>query len=538
MNFTKLSLAKKLVAGFGFLVILATIGASFAVFKSSQMVTSVKDLDNTHLPLAYVGGEVALLVSRQQLAAANFIIHKDAAYRDHFNSLDKEADEIFARAQSIIQADKELVQAGWLEKIDAIAALHDELVPAGRAMMDAAQADNLALVTEKAETEEIAAKKIREAITEFGKINTTEGEDVANNALTQGNALQTLIVLIAIGILIGGCTLAFVITRGITVPLKKAISGLTAGANHISAAAGEVAGAGQQLAEGATEQAAALEETSASMEEISSMTQHSADNAHEANAVMTDINSVASQAAASMQQLTSAMGEISSASERTSKIIKTIDEIAFQTNLLALNAAVEAARAGEAGAGFAVVANEVRSLAMRAADAAKETAALIEQTVSKVQEGTVLVHRTNDEFNKVSNGTGKISVLINEISSAAKEQTEGVGQINKALQEMDTVVQSNAATAEESASASEELFAESNTLLGHVRELQTLITGEGGGGSDTTDSRARSNPARGKNTGIRPLPQQKQTQTRAISHNTKSTAKEVIPFGEDEFEDF
>ncbi|MDP2755683.1 MAG: methyl-accepting chemotaxis protein, partial [Nitrospirota bacterium] len=450
----------------------------------------------------------------------------------------KEADETFARARTIIQADEELVQAGWLGKIDTIVALHDKLAPAGRAMMDAAQTDNPALVGEKADAQETVANEIREAIREFGTTNTAEGEHVANNALTEGNALQTLIVLIAIGIFIGGCSLAVVITRGITVPLKKAISGLTDGANHISAAAGEVAGAGQQLAEGATEQAASLEETSASMEEIASMTRHSSDNAHQANTVMAEVNSVASQASVSMQALTSAMGEIAAASEKTSKIIKTIDAIAFQTNLLALNAAVEAARAGEAGAGFAVVANEVRSLAMRAAEAAKETAGLIEQTVSKVQEGTVLVDKTNDEFSKVSAGTGKISVLINEISTAAKEQTDGVGQVNTALQQMDTVVQSNAATAEESAAASEELFAESNTLLGHVRELQTLITGEAEGRSNATVSRTRSNPQRGKNTGIRSFPQQKQAQPRAISHNKKSTAKEVIPFDDEEFENF
>ncbi len=431
-----------------------------------------------------------------------------------------------------------MVQAGWLEKIETIAQLHDTLAPAGREMMDAAQAENPALLSEKAEAEEAAGDKIREAISGFGAINTTEGEHVANQALTEGRTLQTLMILIAIGIFIGGCALTFVITRGITVPLRKAINGLTAGANHISAASGQVASAGQQLAEGATEQAAALEETSASMEEISAMTKNSSDNALEANTVMSEVNSVANQAAASMQQLTSAMGEISVASEKTSKIIKTIDAIAFQTNLLALNAAVEAARAGEAGAGFAVVANEVRSLAMRAAEAARETADLIEQTVHKVQEGTVLVHKTNDEFSRVSTGTGKVSVLINEISSATKEQTEGVGQINKALQEMDTVVQSNAATAEESASASEELFAESSTLLGHVRELQTLITGEGGPSSGTMVSQPQSNPARGKNTGLRPTMQQKQPQPRAISHNAKKTAKEVIPFDEEEFEDF
>ena len=538
MNFAKISLAKKLAAGFGFLVVLSTIGASFAVLKSSQMMTSVKDLENTHLPLAYVGGELALLVNRQQLAATSFVIHKDAVYQEQFDSMDKAADETFARARTTIQADDELVQAGWLKKIDTIIELHDTLAPASRELMDAAQTDNPALVGEKADAQETVANKIHEAISEFGKINTAEGEHVASGALTKGRALQTLIVLIAIGIFIGGCALAFIITRGITVPLKKAISDMTACADHISASSGEVASAGQQLAEGATEQAAALEETSASMEEIASMTRHSADNAQQANTVMAEVNSVANQAAVSMQQLTTAMGEISAASEQTSKIIKTIDQISFQTNLLALNAAVEAARAGEAGAGFAVVANEVRSLAMRAADAARETAALIELTVSKVQEGTILVDKTNEEFNQVSAGTGKVSLLINEISTAAKEQTEGVGQINKALQEMDTVVQSNAATAEESAAASEELFAESNTLLGHVRELQTMITGETGGNSGATGSQMRSNPTRGKNTGIRKLPQQKQTQTRAISHNTKNTAKEVLPFDDEKFEDF
>jgi methyl-accepting chemotaxis protein len=276
--------------------------------------------------------------------------------------------------------------------------------------------------------------------------------------------------------------LFLLIARSITAPLKNAIDGLITGANHISASAGEVSSAAQSLAEGASEQAASLEETTASMEEISAMSNRSSDNAQQANAVMTEVNNVAHQATQSMQELTGAMEEISAASEKTSQIIKTIDTISLQTNLLALNAAVEAARAGEAGAGFAVVADEVRTLAMRSADAARETATLIEQTVSKVQEGMVLVGKTNTDFANLSVRTGKISGLIDEIATAAKEQTDGVNHINLALQEMDTVVQGTAATAEESSASSDELHAESNTLLEHVSKLQALINGEAGRG--------------------------------------------------------
>ncbi len=167
-------------------------------------------------------------------------------------------------------------------------------------------------------------------------------------------------------------------------------------------ASGQVSSASQQLAAGSSEQAASIEETSSSLEEMSSMTSQNADNAGCADNLMKEVNQVVGQANASMTELTTSMAHISQASEETSKIIKTIDEIAFQTNLLALNAAVEAARAGEAGAGFAVVADEVRNLAMRAADAAKNTADLIEGTVKKVSDGSDLVTKTNDAFTLVA----------------------------------------------------------------------------------------------------------------------------------------
>ena len=183
------------------------------------------------------------------------------------------------------------------------------------------------------------------------------------------------------------------------------------------------------------------------------------------------------------------MKEISSASQETAKIIKTIDEIAFQTNLLALNAAVEAARAGVAGAGFAVVADEVRNLAMRAAEAARNTADLIEGTVAKVKNGSEIVSKTNEAFAKVATGAKKVGELVGEISAASNEQAQGIEQINKAVSELDKVVQKNAANAEESASASEEMNAQAEHMKGFVNDLKVLITGNSNGHVSYTDHR-------------------------------------------------
>lgn len=274
-----------------------------------------------------------------------------------------------------------------------------------------------------------------------------------------------------------GIVLTCLIVRSIAKPINRVVVGLSESAGQVSAASIQVSSASQELADGASEQAASIEETASSLEEMSAMTRKTASNAGQADVLMASTREAAARANQSMEKLNSSMREISKASEETSKIIKTIDEIAFQTNLLALNAAVEAARAGEAGAGFAVVADEVRNLAMRAADAARNTADLIEGTVRRVKEGAALVQETEAGFHEVVENISKSSTLVGEITEGSQEQAEGIEQVAKAVHEMDKVVAQNAASAEESASASEELSAQAEQLREFVGELLGLVKG-------------------------------------------------------------
>jgi methyl-accepting chemotaxis protein len=287
--------------------------------------------------------------------------------------------------------------------------------------------------------------------------------------------------ILLVGALFVGLTIVMVIifAGSISRPIARVVEGLNDGADQVAAASGQVSGSSQSLAEGASQQAAALEETSSSLEEMASMTKQNAGNANEANSLMKEMAQVVDESNAAMGHLTASMKEISSASEETSKIIRTIDEIAFQTNLLALNAAVEAARAGDAGAGFAVVADEVRNLAIRAAEAAKNTANLIEDTIGKIKEGTDQVHKAGDAFQLVSINATKMRELVGEVAVASTEQAQGIEQVNIAVADMDKVVQQNAANAEESAAASEELNAQAEQMKAYVADLVAVIGGNG-----------------------------------------------------------
>ncbi|GDY12955.1 hypothetical protein LBMAG53_18330 [Planctomycetota bacterium] len=355
----------------------------------------------------------------------------------------------------------------------------------------------------------------------------------------QGASATVLLGLVAM--IITGVLLAYFITTSITKALTRMVADLSSCSDETASAAEQVAGGAQSLADGTTKTAAALEETSASLEEMGSMVKQTAASSGSAATLAGEGRLAGERGSEAMIELAKAIQDIKVNADQTAKIVKTIDEIAFQTNLLALNAAVEAARAGDAGKGFAVVAEEVRNLAQRAGEAARNTASLIENSVKAADVGVGLAKNVNEIVGQSTAASRKINDLVSEIAASAKEVAQGIDQVSTAVRQMDQVTQTNAAGAEENSAVGEELSAQSQTLNSLVVALDQMVRGGTGERQPPAALPARRTQAVSRQITARTIPSQSPRKT-TISQPKRSesamaparkSASQAIPFDDD-----
>ena len=453
------------------------------------------------------------------------------------------ADQEFAAIWNQVEADHKKLHSS-AEELDGFLAGHDisaaqasfksKTKPAAAAVLagiDNFIARNDSEVAGMQKAAEIYSKNTLPSLQAVKSLLGEAGKLVSENVMTDEQMLKAarstklaVTVLSALAIFMGA-GLGFLITRSIVSALTRIMGSLSLGSEQVSVASGQVSQSSQEMAEGASEQASSLEETAATLEEMASMTKRNADNATEANKLSTDLQTVAQGGQESMVRMTEAIERIKDSADQTARIIKTIDEIAFQTNLLALNAAVEAARAGDAGKGFAVVAEEVRNLAKRSAEAAKDTADLIVESQTNASGGVTVTHEVTGVLEEIVDGIGKVNGLLGLVSQASEEQSRGVSEINTAVGQLDSVTQNNAASAEESASAGEELSAQAREMNEMVQSLGRIING-GAAGRMEVPSQPES---------FRQRPKQRRTQKQfSRSGSGRNEENNVIPLDEHE----
>ena len=358
-------------------------------------------------------------------------------------------------------------------------------------------------------------------------IQVSSAESIENSS-----SYKQMFMIVSVLSILFAIILAWALIKSITRAITQSVTTIRDGTMQITSASDQVASSSSSLAQGSSEQASSVEEVSATLEESTAINTQNTDNARQADILAKNANDSAKAGYEKGEQLSHSMHAITESAAKISGIIKTIDQIAFQTNLLALNAAVEAARAGEHGLGFAVVADEVRNLAQRAASAAKETSDIIEEVVGQIKQGNEIALATHTSFEEIVEQSKKVSDLIGEISTAGKEQSEGMTQINQAMGQVDQVTQQVAANSEEAAAAAEELNAQATSMMETVQILAKMV----GMDSDTPASAHKKRPMQHVQTRTTPLLQQKVQISKSNSSTNK--AEEIFPLHEDDLKEF
>ncbi|MFH1500299.1 MAG: methyl-accepting chemotaxis protein [Verrucomicrobiota bacterium] len=477
---TNWSIKNRIALGFALLVALTVAIGGFACFRLSGIERHARTMVDRSLPVTLALGHIGKSVTANNAQILKHVLTEDDAVIAAIDALSKQTSAGITEHYKVVEANISTAEEQ---------AMFDQVI-AARKNYVARRNETYALSREHRDDEAFArfGTHVEPAYAAYSDslgnmIRHYEQEGAAAGALIKSDVHQTLVVttVATAAAFLLAVLAGFVIVRGVNRRLEAACEVLENGAAQVSSAAAQVSASSQSLANGASEQAASLEESSASLEEMASMTGRNAESARHARGLATETRAATETGAGRVGQMHKAMNDIKASSDDIAKIIKTIDEIAFQTNILALNAAVEAARAGEAGAGFSVVAEEVRNLAQRSATAARDTAGKIEAAIDKSRQGVVIADDVSQSLADILDKARRMDTLIAEIAEASTEQSQGIGQLNLAVGQMDKVTQANAGNAEETAAAAEELNAQSLTLREAIGELRRLVGGSGRG---------------------------------------------------------
>jgi methyl-accepting chemotaxis protein len=468
------TIAKRLIVGFGLVVSIAVALGVFAVVRLMNIDADAASIKADSVPGVILFGQIASSARDGEALSLQMALSEDKA---RMTELDAELAAEAAATDKLFESYEKTV----FEETDR--RLFDE-VKKERQTMRAVRAKFLdyAHIHNAKDSGLEFERTMRPEMARYLKTIQAELDDNQQNATTKVDEIDAMVsgakLFMAVGVLCAlglGSGVGYLIVRSTNAVLRTSVMALTEGSEQVVSAAGQVSTSAQSLSQGATEQAASLEETSASMEEMASMARKNAENTQEATGLMAEVDSRVTESNQALGAMVTSMTAIQDSSAKVAKIIKTIDEIAFQTNILALNAAVEAARAGEAGMGFAVVADEVRNLAQRSAQAAKDTAALIEESITRSQEGSGKVDLVATSIGAITTSVTRVKGIVEEVREASRQQTQGIDQVAQAIAQMEKVTQTTAATAEESAAASEELNAQAESANAVVKQLDALV---------------------------------------------------------------
>ncbi len=474
-----MSLTKKLLGSFGAMLGLVLLLGAGGLLITRDLSSDLERAANVTARQQYLAGQVsadaAELASLERgtvLAAMLVDGTHQAAYQQAFGEYAASLSKALSELRKLADTNEAATRLQGLEQEAALVTqAHDQLRQAlASQQMDAAMV--------------IFAQKVQPTLEEIGRqaVSLVEQQtrDLASasavSSAKSARSTMATIVLLLLGLGVGVAVLLLVRHAGAA--LKDLAGRMSDSAEKVSGAASLVSSSSQSLASGASQQAASLEETSASTEEITSITRKNADHALQVAGLMQQSADGAVAVNQSLDRMVEQMREIGNSSNKIARIIKVIDEIAFQTNILALNAAVEAARAGEAGLGFAVVADEVRNLAQRCAQAARDTAGLIEDSIVTSRDGNARLDQMASNVRGMTESATQVKSLVDEVNMGSQEQARGMEQISRAITQMEQVTQRTAASAEESASAGTDLNSHANELRVLVLEMRDMVGSE------------------------------------------------------------